>query len=295
MKMKTWTRLLVLLTLAVFVPALAAACGGGGSKKDDDGEAKPTRTAAANDDETPEKAASPTKRAAVKTKTPAAKATVSARPTTAPSVFDLASFHYAVEISFNVVGETEGIGGSIEGDFVAPNSHSYSQQFAFGGLSGSEDAIIIGDRAWQREGEGDWDEVDPDTLNTDLTSADPEFIADSEFIEDIDVLDSEDDEVDGREARKFSFSLDDIETIAGLLGEDFLDSNDLEDVEGFTMLVWVDKEEDIILRADLTATALAAALGDTGLGVDPDQVIEVRLTLRLSRVNDDSIEIEPPV
>ncbi|MBI5288128.1 MAG: hypothetical protein HY873_04060 [Chloroflexi bacterium] len=303
--MKLWTRLLALLIMAALVPALGAACGGGGKKKDADGGKATATRSADSGDETPDDDASPTKRASSKTSTPTKKTTTSARKTTAPlktkaatavAGVDLDSFHYQVEIGFSVVGETESIGGTIEGDYVAPDSHSYSQQFSFAGISGSEDAVIIGGEAWHREGESDWEEADPDTLNTDLTSADPEFIAgDTEFIEDIDVLDSEDSDVDGRAARKYSFSLDDIEALSGLLGDDFLDASDLQDIEDFSMVIWIDEDNDVILRADLTATAKAAALGDTGLGVDADQSVKVTLTLLLTNVNDDSIEIEPPI
>jgi len=296
--MNPWTRLLPLLALAALMAALGAACGSGGDKKGDGDKATATRSAGSTDDETPERDASPTKRATSKTSTPVKKTTAPLKtraPDPAASI-DLDSFHYQVEIAFSVVGETESIGGTIEGDFVAPDSHSYSQQFSFAGISGSEDAVIIGDEAWQREGESDWEEADPDTLNTDLTSADPDFIAaDTEFIEDIDVLDSEESDVDGRAARKYSFSKNDIDALAELLGDDFIDATDLEDIEDFSMVIWIDEDKDVILRADLKATARATALGDTGLGIDPDQVVQVKLTLLLTNVNDDSIEIEPPI
>ncbi|HLB22595.1 MAG TPA: hypothetical protein VJP07_00725 [Dehalococcoidia bacterium] len=292
--MKIWMRFLVLLTVAALFPALATACGGGG-KKGDDRDATPTRAASTAADDTPEGDASPTRRASLKTKTPVKKTATSAKTSPATSAIDLDSFHYEVEIAFNVAGEDVAISGRIEGDYVAPDAHSYTQEFSFAGISGSEAAVIIGGEAWRREGESDWEEVDPSDLNTDLTSADPEFIADSEFVEDIDVFDSEEDQVDGRAARKYSFTKEDIDAIAGLLGDDFIDENDLGDIDAFTMVVWIDEEEEVILRADLSATAKAAALGDTGLGVDPDQLVEVTLTLRLSNVNDGSIEIEPPI
>ena len=52
-----------------------------------------------------------------------------------------------VEIAFNVAGEDVAISGRIEGDYVAPDAHSYTQEFSFAGISGSEAAVIIGGEA----------------------------------------------------------------------------------------------------------------------------------------------------
>ena len=318
--MKSWTRFLALALCAAFLPMMAAACGSGDDKSDGDNRAA-TREARAADDETAEaEDASPTKRAGKKTpasstaaeKTAAMKTAkadaaptkraVSKTPTPEKSTgsngdaaIDLDSFHYQVEISFSVAGEDGTIGGSIEGDYVAPDSHSYTQTFSLGGISGSEEAIIIGDDAWQREGSGDWSIVDRFDLDTDLTSADDEFIADAQFIDDIAALDSEKSDVDGRPARKYSFTKDDIEAITDILGEDFLSADDLADIEDFSFVIWVDEDRDVILRAELEATALASVLGDTGLDVDPSQTVIISLSLHLSDVNDKSIEIKPPI
>jgi|CXWL01.1.fsa_nt_gi hypothetical protein len=315
--MKSWTRFLALALCAAFLPMMAAACGSGDDSGGDD-KATATRSARADDD-TPEADASPTKRAG-KT-TPKAVATLKAAmnktqqagaaPTkrtgsktatpeksTGPSgdaAIDLDSFHYQVEISFSVVGEGGAINGSIEGDYVAPDSHSYQQTFSLGGISGSEAVIIIGDDAWQREGEGDWSIVDRLDLDTDLTSADDEFIADAQFIDDIAALDSEESDVDGRPARKYAFTKDDIEAITDILGEGFLSGDELADIEDFSFVIWVDEDRDVILRAELEATALASVLGDTGLSVDPGQFVTISLILHLSDVNDKGIEIEPPI
>ncbi len=313
--MKSWTRYLALALCAALLPAMAAACGGG--DKEDGDKATATRSASSGgDDNTPDADASPTKSSGKKTpkasttttrKTPAENASPTKRASsktatpekgagsTGDSAIDLDSFHYQVDISFAVVGEDGSIGGSIEGDYVAPDSHSYQQTFTIGGISGSEDAIIIGDEAWSREGEEDWAEADRFGLNTDLTSADDEFIADAEFIDDIAALKSEDSDVDGRPARKYTFTKDDIDVITDILGEGFLNADNLADIQDFSFVIWVDEDKDVILRAELKATALAAALGDTGLGVDPKQTITVSLTLHLSDVNDKSIEIEPPI
>jgi hypothetical protein len=299
---------------------MAAICGGGADKDDGDDKTA-TREARAADDETAEaKDASPTKRAGKKTPTSSTaaektaamktakadaaptKASVSKTATPAKTsssngkaAIDLDSFHYQVEISFSVAGEDGTIGGSIEGDYVAPDSHRYTQTFSLGGISGSEEAIIIGKDAWQREGSDDWSIVERLDLDTDLTSADDEFIADAEFIDDIAALDSEKSDVDGRPARKYAFTKENIEAITDILGEGFLSGDDLADVEDFSFVIWVDEDRDVILRAELEATALASVLGEIGLNVDPGETVIISLSLNLSDVNDKSIEIEPPI
>lgn len=290
-----WLSLITAVIALALAGAVLTACNSGGDKKDED---RPTATARAGsaDDETPDDAdedATATRESGDDDDdvTPRAQSTRSSAPGPALHAFD--SFHYTVEIAFTVEGEDGGIGVNIEGDYVSPDSHSYQQSFSFGGISGSESAVIIGDDAWSREGDADWEESDPSFLNTDLTSADPEFFTDPEFIDDIAVLDSEDDEVDGREARRYEFSLDDLDTIVELLGEDFLE--DMEGVEDLSMIVWVDKEESALLGAELTATTTAATLGDSGLDLDPDQLVTVQMTINVTQVNDDSIEIEAPI
>jgi hypothetical protein len=288
--------------VAIALASATTACNSGGDKKD----ANPTPTAAAatdDDDETPDDADDDDAATATRESgdaeddegdddaTPRAQSTRSSGP--GPALHAFESFHYAVEIGFTVDGEDGGIGVNIEGDYVSPDSHSYVQTFSFGGISGSESAVIIGEDAWSREGDGDWEESSPSLLDTDLTSADTEFFSDEEFIGDIEVLDSEDDVVDGREARRYQFSLDDLDTIVELLGEEFLE--DMEGVEDLSMVVWVDKDESALLGAELTATTTAAALGDSGLDLDPDQLVTVQMTISVTDVNDGSIEIEPPV
>ena len=291
--------IILIAAISLFATGLAgAACNSGGDKEDED---RPTATADAgtsDDEETPESDddATPTRETDDdgdddEDETPSAQSTRASGSGAALHSFD--SFHYTVDVGFTVDGEDGGIGVNIEGDYVAPDSHSYVQSFSFGGLSGSESAVIIGDDAWSREGEGDWEEATASLLNTDLTSADPEFFSDEEFIGDIEVLDSEDDVVDGREARRYEFSLDQLDTIVGILGDEFLE--DIEGVEDLSMIVWIDEEEGVLLRAELTATATAAALGESGLDLEPDQLVTIHMNILVSGVNDDSIEVEAPI
>jgi hypothetical protein len=261
--------------------------------------------ASCNDDAPDDAAETPqATRAAAEDISPAASAAVSparspartpAPGSPAPSgAFE--SYRYAVTIGFNVVGEeSAGINGTIDGEYLAPDSHAFSQAYQLAGLEASNDVVIIGDDAWEREGDGDWETTDRDAINVDLTSADPDFFTDADFAEDIAVFDSEPDEVGGRQARRYSFDREQLAQVGELLGEDFFEEGSPEGIQEFEFTVWVDDETDALLRAEIDATATAEALGETGLAIQPGQVVHVTLTLELRDVNDTSIVIEPPI
>lgn len=280
-------RFAVVLTLAIIVAAAALACRGG----DADDAPAPTATSSVTGTGGNE-TAEPT--APRRTETPRSKQTRTAAAPTPTSKYGLQSFHYQVDISFVPEGEDTTIVGAIEGDFRAPDSHRYAQDFDIGSISGTEETIIIGEDAWTRQGSRKWKQVLAADVDSDLTSADPDFIADADFANDIAALDGEDSDVDGRPATKYTFDLDQLEAISTLFGEGFLDTDDLESIEDFMMVIWLDEQEDVILRAELEAVATAAAFGDTGLELAPDQLVTITLTLHLSDVNAD-VTIEPPI
>src|SRR3989304_5783988 len=105
-------RLLPLLLVLLLVGA-GVSCKGGGDKK-------PAATAT-------ERQAPPTP------------AEATGQPTQKPSArappFD--SFHYAVDLSFNIMqpgqAETALVSGTIEGDYVGPDSHAFSSSFEVAG------------------------------------------------------------------------------------------------------------------------------------------------------------------
>lgn len=214
------------------------------------------------------------------------------------SPFD--SYHYVVTIRMEVEGEEDGaVGGDIEGDYVAPDSHSWNQSFAFGGLTFDESFVIIGEDAWYREGDGDWEAKSADDPiiadGTDLTSADPEFFNDRSFIEDIKAFDSTKEEKNGVSTRKYEFSKDQFDDLSKLLGDDLLGEMSIEDLDDFSMVIWIDDETDTLIAADLTASTTRGGAGDFPVDVPEDRRITVKTTIDVTRINDESISIEPPI
>lgn len=267
-------RVFALLAGLLLLAGLAAACGG------DDEEAKPTATAVEEATETPE--------ATEESGTPQAE-------------YPFESFHYTVEIDFTISapGEAEetAISGLIEGDFVAPDSHAFTSRFEFGGLSGTQEVVIIGDDAWIREGSGEWRATtlsDPDVQGAlDLTSADPGFLQDPEFAQDISVLDSTPETIGGIQTRRYHIPKEAVDTLVELLGEEFL--QDASGLEEFEMTVWLEGESGTLIRAELIATASPALLGEEQtFDLPPDATVNVSMTINLSRFDDPTIEIEPP-
>ncbi len=210
------------------------------------------------------------------------------------------SFHYVVTIKMEVEGADGGIvGGDIKGDFVAPGSHTWTQEFAFGGLSFAESYVIIGEDAWYREGDGDWQAMSADDPviadGTDLTSADPEFLYDPEFVEDIRAFDSKKEEKNGLSTRKYEFSKDSFEELSALLGEELLGDTDVEDLDDFSMEIWIDDETGTIIAADLNASTSGEGLADFPVDVPEGGSVTVKMAINVTQINDDSISIEPPI
>lgn len=226
-----------------------------------------------------------------------------ARPTVAPSgasPFD--SFHYTVDMEFTISepGEEAGtlISVSVEGDFVAPDSHAFTSKFEFAGLSGTQEVVIIGDDAWLREGSGDWVQTtssDPDVLDAiDLTSADPDFLWDEDFARNISVLDSQPETLDGVQTRRYHIPREAVDMLASLLGQGLL--QDTAGLEEFEMTVWLEEETRALVRAEFTATASPELIdGGAPFDVSPDATLNVAMSIRLTSLNDPSIEIEPPL
>ena len=277
--MKRFLYACALLLGFVLLAGLAAACG------DDEGEeAEPAATAV--EEATEEE---PTEEEAGETVAPGGAAP-----------FD--SFHYTVDLEMNVTqpGEEEQsfISGQVEGDFVAPDSHAFSTTFEFAGLSGTQEAVIIGDDAWIREGEGDWlatTASDPNIQDAlSLTSADPEFLQDQQFAEDLAALDSEEETRNGVQTRRYHIPKESVETLVDLLGEGFL--QDAAGLEEFEMTVWLEEETDMLVRAELTATASPELFGEeAGLSLAEGGSVTISMVVDVSQINDESIEIEPPI
>ena len=272
-------RLLTLLLSAVMLAGLAA-CGGG-----DDGDDTPTATAVATEvpadgepTEEPDATSEPAGEAA----------------------FD--SYHYTVDLVFTISapGETDEtfVSGQVEGDFVAPDSHSFETTFEFAGLSVSQAAVIIGDDAWLKEGSGDWqattrsDSAVLDALA--LTSADPGFLDDENFADDFAALDSTSEELNGVQTRKYFIPKEAVDTLVDLLGDEFL--ADTAGLQEFEMTVWLEEETGTLVRAEFDAIAGPEILGeDAGFSLPEDASAHVTMVINLTQINDSSISIEPPI
>ncbi len=269
---------LALLAGALMFFGFVAACGGGGDK---DG-AKATATVAG-----PTEAAEPTE-------------TRDGAPSGRAAPFD--SFHYTVDLGFTVTepgkAEETFISGQVEGDFVAPDSHAFSSSFAFGGLSGTQEVVIIGNDAWIKEAGGDWrratraDSAVADAI--DLTSADPDFLQDPEIGDALSALDSEPETINGVDTLRYHIPKSALPALTSLLGEDFL--QDVSGLKEFEMTVWLEEETGALVRADLAASATPELLGqDAPFDISPDATLSVTMLIDLTQINDSSISIEPPI
>ena len=271
---------LSILVLAGALVFAGLACGGG-----NDENAKATAT-----QETPTEEAEAT-----------ATETAGRGPMTMSSTFD--SYHYTVDLNVTVDDpqETEPaeVHGTIEGYFVAPDSHSFETNYDIAGLSVTQEGVIIGEDAWYREGgAGDWTATTADDATIldmiSLTSADPGFIDDPEFSQNISTLDSEPESINGVETRRYHIPKEAVETLSGLLGEDFL--QDAAGLQDFEMTVWLWDESNGLVRAEFTASAGPDILGDVApFDVSPDSVLTIDMTIDLTQINDDSIRINSPV
>ena len=217
-----------------------------------------------------------------------------------PPPFD--SFHYTVDLELTIAEPDEGgrslIALQVEGDFTAPDAHSFVSTFQFSGLSGTEEVVIVGDDAWIRESGGDWTKTTRSSRNIQdaigLSSADPNFLQNQRFAEDLAALDSERETINGVETRRYHIPKDTIEAVVGLLGEDFLE--DAAGLEEFEMTVWLEEESAALIRAELTATASPELFGDDrGFGLVTDGAVNISMIVDVTQINDPEIEIEPPI
>lgn len=185
----------------------------------------------------------------------------------------------------------------LEGDFVAPDAHSFTYDVAFAGASASVEAVIIGDVAWIRREGGEWEETtrdDPVVLGlVNLSSADPDFLVDQDFVANLQTLDGEPDSINGVETTRFFIPREVVSELAGLFGGSLLD-----DAGGLTeleMTLWLEEETKGLIRAEFAATGTAELLGEGTLDVPPDAEINISLTIDLTRINDPTISIESPI
>jgi hypothetical protein len=276
-------RLLTLL-LGAFLLLGLAACGGG-DDGDEDGD-EPTATA-------------PVATEAPDGTEPTDEPDATSEPL-GESPFD--SYHYTVDLEFTILAPGEEdqafVTGRVEGDFVAPDRHAFETSFEFAGLSVTEEAVLIGDDAWIRMGGGDWratSRSDPDVVDAiELTSADPGFLDDTDFAQDLAALDSTPEEINGVQTRRYFIPSEAVDTLVDLLGEDFL--ADTAGLQEFEMTVWLEEETGALVRAEFDALAGPEILADgSGFDLPEDASAQVVMVIDRTQINDSGISIEPPI
>jgi hypothetical protein len=243
------------------------------------------------------------KTATTATKTQPVSTSAKNTPTTGASaspLFD--SFHYTVDLDFQVndPNQTQSslIKGKVEGDFVAADSHSFTSQFDFAGLSYSEQAVIIGQDAWYKDSASDWRATtrdDADVQNAiSLTSADPGFLQDPEFSNNLSALDSQPDTINGVETRRYFIPKEAVQALSQLLGDSFLKNS--AGLQDFEMTVWLENQTGGLVRAELTATASPDVFGASApFNVSPESTVSINMTINLVQINDESISVRPPI
>jgi hypothetical protein len=246
------------------------------------------------------KTTAPTATKSTASGTPTKAATGQPTSVSGASTFD--SFHYTVDLDFQVndPNQTQSslIKGKVEGDFVAPDSHSFTSQFDLAGLSYSEQAVIIDKDAWYKDSSSDWRATtrdDADVQNAiSLTSADPGFLQDPEFANNLSALDSQPDTINGVEARRYFIPKGAVQTLSQLLGDSFLQN--AAGLQDFQMTVWLENETRGLVRAELTATASPDVFGaNAPFNVSPESTVSINMTINLTQINDHSISVEAPI
>lgn len=185
-----------------------------------------------------------------------------------------------------------------EGLFEAPGSHAFGGGLGVVGQTPPHQGVIIGDRAWYREGEGGWQEMPASEFvqlsASALTSAQPGFLNDATFENKLEGLDFTTEESSGVMAHKYIVPADEVDRIGSLLRIAFL--QDISELENFVLTAWTSEETGALVRFELSTLAPSAAvLGQVPENIPADAKARVTLHVELSRINDSSIRISPPI
>jgi hypothetical protein len=175
----------------------------------------------------------------------------------------------------------------IEGSYVAPDSHEFTVAGRAAGTAVDLEVVIIDDEAWIREPGGDWTprtrtEVESLTF---ASTANASFLEQyPEFLEALADLDGESDTVGGRDAVRYDQAGESASAFMRVFGTSS-DNLQLGDIEDLT--IWIDEETGHLLRASFSAT---------GENVDlPGDSVAITIDVEISDVDEESIEIEPPI
>jgi hypothetical protein len=217
----------------------------------------------------------------------------------------LRGYRYRVDIEFalrGAEGDAPVIVGSVEGDYVAPDRHRFTNAFSIGAIRFVQEVVLIGDEARIREGNGVWRATTADAAEvveaSALTSADPAFPAgDTPLAEDIAVFAGETVTREGRPSMRYELDRADLLAIDELFGAGILGvAPVLSEAETFDMRAWTDEETGALSALELLLVAPAEVLaGDLGIELEPGAPIAYRMSVALSDIDDAAIAIESPI
>ncbi|MEX2159075.1 MAG: hypothetical protein WEB04_06685 [Dehalococcoidia bacterium] len=259
--------------LASLIIGVAIACGGGASNN------APTATAPVV--------------------TPAPIATGEPGPTPEPA---FQSFAYEVQFVAAIESASSqpitSIERRAEGLFQAPGSHAFGGGLGVVGQTPGHQAVVIGDQAWYREGDGAWQQITTTAFlqlgASALTSAQPGFLNETAFEGKLEGLDFTTEESAGVTAHKYSVPADEVNRIGSLLRIAFI--QDISQLENVVLTAWTSEETGALVRFELSTLAPpAAVLGQVPENIPADAKARVTLHVELSRINDSSIRISPPI
>lgn len=186
---------------------------------------------------------------------------------------------------------------AVEGDFVAPDSHAFSNRFEVGGRLVTRDAVIIGDAAWYREETADWVETtrdDPEVVDlVAQSSAAPDFLQAQDFVRGVQVIEGEAESINGVSTIRYIIPPETASAAVDLFAEAFLQGGG--SLEQFDLTVWLEERSGGLVRAEFVAVGTAEILGETAAELDPDAEVVITLTVNLTRINDPDIIVEPPI
>lgn len=217
------------------------------------------------------------------------------------SAIPLERFHYVAALTLrgrNEDGAEEEIRISTEGDYQAPDRHSFTYTIRRGDSRLDQRLVLIGDRAWLKFAGRDWRAVEPEgkeaqqLLSAAFSTAEQDFLAGSEFAAVRDsarLLPGWEQTVNGVATTRYE---------VGKLGEEYFAlffSGDklLSKAEDVHWTLWLAQEGGwpVRLRAGGRTTVDLPALQE--LRLNPP--VTWQLQIDISRPDDPELAIRPPV
>lgn len=210
--------------------------------------------------------------------------------------FPLDRFHYEASLTLREVKrDGKQVHVSTDGDYESPDRHAFTYLTGLGDTSIRRSAVVIGDKIWMREGEGDWREVGLAEAAGLLTSAfstiKPQFLGGPEF----DQVRANVTRLPGSEEFVNDVAAVHYRVDASSLGliEDFLGGGELlQDVQDLRWELWLAEDGGwpVRLLATATVTQHVKILDD----LDLEPATEWELRVDITRPNDPAVTVEAP-